>query len=501
MRTHLTHHCDDFSPGLSYSISIRTSPQPTMAAAPTPTKLPVPPAKRLSSRTFNVPGKLTQTELWFEVPLDYANPAAGTIKLFGRLATRRESPLAAPVAPPAPKPYIVYLQGGPGFGCSPPNAAPMTEYLLERGYQVLYLDHRGVGLSTPVSLAVLQKVAADAEGQANYLRLMRQDNTVRDLEAVRQCLHEGLTGEKAKWSIIGQSYGGFVSLSYLSMHPEGLREAYLTGGLAPVGRPIDEIYTTTFARTAARNKAYYTKFPEDVERVKKIAAYIESKSGVALPGGGTLTVPRLMTIGIAFGTHDGFDVVHNALLALDASLESFGFFTRSSLATIEKWSGFDDNIIYAILHEAIYCDGPGSVSNWSAQRVGESLESFFWLRPGAKAAQSTAPLFFSGEMIFRDHFETYPELAGLRETAEKLATAGDWPALYNQEQLRNNEVPVYAVSYVDDMFVDFGYATATAHLVKGTKVFATSALYHNGIRAGAEEVFKQLFQLRDDTLD
>ncbi|KAM3459282.1 hypothetical protein MY5147_003476 [Beauveria neobassiana] len=473
-----------------------------MAAAAVPAKLPIPPAKLLSSRTFNVPGKLTQTELWFEVPLDYADPiASGTIRLFGRLATRRESPLAAPDPPPAPRPYIVYLQGGPGFGCSPPKSAPMTEHLLKRGYHVLYLDHRGTGLSTPVSFSMLQRVSADADGQASYLGLMRQDNTVRDLEAVRQCLHEGLSGEKAKWSIIGQSYGGFVSLSYLSMHPEGLREAYLTGGLAPIGRSADEVYETTFAHTASRNKAYYEKFPEDVERVRKLVAYIESQGGVALPGGGTLTVPRLMTIGISFGVHDGFDTVHNAILALDASLESFGFFSRSSLSTIETWSAFDNNIIYAILHEAIYCDGPGSVSNWSAQRTGETLENFSWLRRGAKVSQSTEPLFFSGEMIFRDHFETYPELFGLREAAEKLATASDWPALYDQEQLRRNEVPLYAVSYVDDMFVDYGFATATAHLVKGSKVFATNALYHNGIRADAEEVFKQLFSLRDDTID
>ncbi|KAJ3482076.1 hypothetical protein NLG97_g7664 [Lecanicillium saksenae] len=471
-------------------------------AAAVPAKLPISPAKKVSSRTFQVPGRLTQTELWFEVPLDYANPAAGSIKLFGRLVTRRDSSLVVPETVPAPKPTIVYLQGGPGFGCSVPNAASMTEPLLNRGYQLLYLDHRGTGLSTPVSLAQLQKVSADAEGQANYLRLMRQDNTVRDLEAVRQCLLEGLTGEQAKWSIIGQSYGGFICLSYLSMHPEGLREAYLTGGLAPIGQSADEVYKTTYGRTANRNKQYYEKFPEDVERVKKVAAYIESQGGVALPGGGKLTVPRLMTLGISFGVHDGFDSVHNAILALDASLECSGFFSRASLSTIENWSGFDNNIIYAILHEAIYCDGPGSVSNWAAQRAGEAaIENFAWVRPDVKVAQVDGPLFFSGEMILRDHFETYSELAPLKEVAEKLATTSDWEPLYNPEQLRKNEVGVYCVSYVDDMFVDYGYATATANMVKGCKVFATNVLYHNGIRAGTTEVFKQLFNLRDDCLD
>ncbi|KAJ2969680.1 hypothetical protein NQ176_g8540 [Zarea fungicola] len=470
-------------------------------AATTPVKLPIPAAKLVSSKTYHVPGKLCQTELWFEVPLDYANPTAGSIKLFGRRATRRESPLVSYDQPPTSKPYIVYLQGGPGFGCSTPNSVGYTDKLIDKGYQVLYLDHRGVGLSTPVSLAMLRQVSANAEGQANYLSLMRQDNTVRDLEAVRQCLNEGLTGEKAKWSIIGQSYGGFVCLSYLSMHPEGLLEAYLTGGLAPVGRTADEVYQATMAHTVSRNEDYYKKFPQDVDRVRKLAGYIESKGGVPLPGGGTLTVARLMTIGISFGVHGGIDSVHNAILALEASLDQFGFFDRCALSNIENWSSFDNNIIYAILHEAIYCDGPGSVSNWSAQRVGESLNSFFWLRTGAKVSQSTGPLFFSGEMIFRDHFETYPELSPLREAAEKLATADNWPPLYDQDQLRKNEVPVYAVSYVDDMFVDFEYATNTAKLVKGTKVFATNILYHNGIRADTNEVFKQLFNLRDDCID
>lgn len=499
MRIHSSSVDDDTGPGISYSISIRTDPLPAMAPA-VPAKLPIPQAKLLSSRTFNVPGKLTQTELWFEVPLDYANPAAGTIKLFGRLSARRESPIFAPDAPATPKPYIVYLQGGPGFGCGVPGGMPMNAHLINKGYQVLYLDHRGVGLSTPVSLAMLQKVSPTAQGQADYLKLMRQDNTVRDLEAVRKCLTEGLEGDKTKWSIIGQSYGGFVSLSYLSMHPEGLREAYLTGGLAPVGRTADELYQTTYAHIARRNGEYYTKFPEDVERVKKLVAYIESQGGVALPSGGTLTVPRLLSIGISFGAHDGFDSVHNALLALESSLDIFGFFTRSALTPIDTWSGFDNNIIYAILHEAIYCDGP-MASNWSAQRVGEALNGFGWLRAGAKVAGSSEPIYFSGEMIFRDHFETYSELKPLKEAAEILATTADWPALYDQEQLSKNEVPLYAVSYVDDVFVDFTYACATAKLVKGAKFFATNALYHNGIRAGADEVFKQLFSLRDDCID
>ncbi|KAM4054852.1 hypothetical protein HRG_005672 [Hirsutella rhossiliensis] len=104
-------------------------------------------------------------------------------------------------------------------------------------------------------------------------------------------------------------------------------------------------------------------------------------------------------------------------------------------------------------------------------------------------------------MIFPLHFETYPELIPLRQVAEKLATADDWPRLYDEQQLRNNSVPVYAMSYVEDMYVDYDFARQTAKLVKGTKVAETNMMYHSALRAKSEEVLQTLFSLRDDVLD
>ena len=34
-------------------------------------------------------------------------------------------------------------------------------------------------------------------------------------------------------------------MTYLSFAPEGLREALITGGLSPIGRPVDDIYGAT----------------------------------------------------------------------------------------------------------------------------------------------------------------------------------------------------------------------------------------------------------------
>ncbi|KAG6002650.1 hypothetical protein E4U21_002910 [Claviceps maximensis] len=491
-----------------------------------PSILSIPAAKILSCKDHLLPGQLKQTTFFFQVPLDYADAPSSrnTILLHARRIVKHERPVfpekAAAAADQqtkddadAQKPYIIYLEGGPGFGNGAPADHPLTRAALPRGYQVLFIDHRGTGLSTPVSTATLARVGGDdADAQAAYLRLMRQDNTVRDCEAVRKCLTEGWPAHKAAWSTFGQSYGGFVTLSYLSMHPEGVREAFLTGGLAPVGKTAEQVYRATFRKTTERNEQYFAKFPQDQDTIREIARYMDRQGGrVALPGGGFLTLPRLLTMGIAFGGHGGFETVHSTLAALKASLDQFGFFTRACLVALEAFTPFDTNIIYAILHEAIYCDGPAapnSPSDWAAHRVGLALaheegSPFAWLRPdfSVSPTSSAAPLYFSGEMIFPFHFDTYPELIPLREVAQKLASYGDWPALYDAQRLRENAVPVYAASYVEDMYVDHHFARDTATLVRGTKVFETNVMYHNALRTKADEVMQQLFRLRDDVLD
>ena len=466
-------------------------------------RLPIPPAKLLSSKSHNVPGQLRVAELFFQVPLDYANPSAGNIVLFARRATKNDVPIFPQDDDPAlaQKPYMVYLEGGPGFGNREPQDHPLTRHVLARGYQFLLIDHRGTGMSTPVSTEMLRRVDTSAEGQARYLRLMRQDNTVRDCEAIRKCLTQDWPEHKTKWSIFGQSYGGFISLSYLSLHPEGLRESFMTGGLAPVGKTADQVYQATFQKVLERNEAFYKKFPEDVEAVRQVAAYIESEDGIPLPAGGSLTVPRLLTAGLAFGAHGGVDGVHSLILRLKTDLDQFGFFSRPALVAVENHNPFDISLIFTILHEAIYCDGPGNASRWAAQRVGQALDGFGWLTPGTSALASEQPLFFSGEMIFPFLFETYPELIPLRDVAEKLANFDDWPALYDQEQLRRNEVPVYAASFVDDMYVGYQNAKDTADLVKGTKTFETNIMYHNALRAKTDETLQGLLSLRDDVID
>ena len=238
---------------------------------------------------------------------------------------------------------------------------------------MLYLDQRGTGLSTPISAGTLA-LQGDVHRQADYLKLFRADSIVSDCEAVRKTLTEDYPAELKKWSVFGQSFGGFCVLTYLSKHPDGLREAFTSGGLPPIGHTADSVYKATFQKVIERNKEYYSKFPEDVDVVHGLAFHIKSKGGLPLPSGGVLTVRGLLTLGKNFGAQGGLDSVHDLVLKASTDLKQFQFITRPTLSALERALSLDDMVLYAVLHEPIY--NQGEASNWAAERVGKTLREF-----------------------------------------------------------------------------------------------------------------------------
>lgn len=70
-------------------------------------------------------------------------------------------------------------------------------------------------MSSPITAATLA-LQGTAIKQAEYLKKFRADNIVRDCEAVRQCLTAGYPEHMKKWSVLGQSFGGFCAVTYLS---------------------------------------------------------------------------------------------------------------------------------------------------------------------------------------------------------------------------------------------------------------------------------------------
>ncbi|MCJ1440107.1 MAG: hypothetical protein MMC23_000589 [Stictis urceolatum] len=456
------------------------------------------------SRPQILPGKLRIIEHFFKVPLDYSQPSSDHLDIFARSVTRHESPIAplenqAETSNPRPRPWIIYLQGGPGKPCPLPQSSPLTPILLDRGYQILYLDQRGTGLSSPISAATL-KLKGDAQAQANYLKCFRADNIVRDCEAVRHLLTRDYPERLWKWSVWGQSFGGYCAVAYVSMYPEGLREVFLTAGVPPLGMGPEDVYARTFARMRGRNRTYYGKFPEDVGRVHELVDWLESSGGVQLPAGGTLTAQRLMTMGTGFGAHGSLDVVHDLVLRMHTELESFGFVARPTLAKVEAVGGYDDAVIYAVLREAIYCSG--QASNWSAERVGKTFAEFGWISGFAPSTERARdqPLYFSGGMVFPFMFEIHPELRKVKDVADILAQY-TWPRLYDEARLACNEVPIYAAVFVDDAYIDFELSQRALKTVRGCKQFVTNTMYHDAVRSKTRNVTDALFRLRDDVLD
>ncbi|CEL05440.1 Putative Prolyl aminopeptidase papA-Aspergillus niger [Aspergillus calidoustus] len=447
-------------------------------------------AKLIDRQFHNVPGRFRVAELFFEVPINYSQPGDGALRLFARSICRAVKPVDPGKDEKHPQlPWLVYLQGGPGMGCRPPQEYGWVGTALDKGYQVLFLDQRGTGLSSTITAGTLA-LQGNAIKQAEYLKHFRADNIVRDCEAVRRCLTTDYPEEKRKWSIIGQSFGGFCAVTYLSMFPEGLAEAFICGGLPPLVNGPDAVYSRTYEKVLERNKCYYSKFPEDVARVKGIVEYLKQNK-ITVPSG-TLTPQRIQQLGIMFGMHGGLDSVHDLILRATSDLDSFGFLTHPTLVALDSYGGYDNNVIYAILHESIYCQG--EASNWSADRLRSS-------NPWFSLTSDSPEILFTGEMIYKDMFDSYSELNQIKEVADILAATTDWPALYDEEQLAKNEVPVYAATYLEDMYVHFEHASNTAAKIKGIKQFITNVMYHNAIRSKADEVFQQLFALRDDTID
>jgi pimeloyl-ACP methyl ester carboxylesterase len=374
----------------------------------------------------------------------------------------------------------VFLQGGPGFEAPRPTSPPsgwIARALAD--YRVLLLDQRGTGRSTPANRQTLAR-RGGPQAQAEYLMHFRADSIVRDAEHIRgQLLAPG-----ERWSILGQSYGGFCSVTYLSFAPEGLREAFITGGLPPIDGGADEIYRMTYKRVREQNRRYFARYPADQQVAQAIVAQLAAND-VRLPNGDQLTPRRFQTLGLALGMSDGFEAIHYLLDEAFVEGADGPQLSDTFLYSALSQLSLAENPLFAILHEPCYTQGQGA--RWSAQRVRAEYPEFEPL-PGQ-------PFLFTGEMIYPWLFEEDSALLPLREASEILARHDDWPRLYDAERLRDNQVPVAAAIYADDMYVERTFSEETAQAIGNCRYWLTNEFQHNGLRANGETVLGRLIEL------
>ena len=422
-------------------------------------------------RTYRQPG-IVLTDHVFAVPLDHGRPDGEQIEVFAREVT-------AAGRAGAGLPWLLFLNGGPGAGAPRPEG---RESWLDRAlhdYRVLLLDQRGTGRSTAATRQTLAGLGA-GKAQAHYLAHFRADSIVLDAELIRRELTGG-----APWSVLGQSFGGFCTVTYLSFAPDGVREAFITGGLPGLSVTADDVYRRTYRTVAGKNAAHYDRYPGDVAQAALVAEHLAAHD-VRLPDGAPLTVGAFQSLGIMLGTSTGSHALHYLLedpFAGDELSDAFRYAVHARLS-------FAAAPLYALLHEACYAQG--FATRWSAQRIRAEFGEF----DPAAAIDGDAPLLFTGEMIYPWMIDADPVLRPLREAADLLAERDDWPPLYDPSRLAANDVPVTAAVYYDDMYVDRELSMRTADAIRGLRTWVTSEYEHDGLRVSSGAVLGRLLDMR-----
>ncbi|MFD5148498.1 alpha/beta fold hydrolase [Streptomyces sp. NPDC058401] len=437
------------------------------------------PAESAAAGSYRQPG-VVLTDHRFTVPLDHARPDGERIELYAR-------ELVATGKDPESLPWLLYLEGGPGFGA---RRFVGRQAWLERAlaeYRVLLLDQRGTGRSTPVNRQTLPLRGGPAQ-QAEYLAHFRADSIVRDAETIRPLLTGG-----APWTVLGQSFGGFCVTHYLGAAPEGLAAALITGGLPSLDATATEVYEAAYPRVARKNRVHYARYPMDVERARRIAAHLVERPA-ELPGGYLLTAEAFQSLGLLLGVSDGSHQLHYLLEDAFVPTPDGPALSDAFLEAVHAQLSFAGHPLYALLHEAIYAQDGHAPIGWAAEQVRSGQPRF----DAAKTLAGTEPLYFTGETIHPWHFDCDPALAPLRETAGLLMARTGWTPLYDRARLAVNEVPVAAAVYHDDMYVDTAHSLATAGAIRGLKTWVTDEFEHDGVRAGGPRVLDRLLALVRD---
>ncbi|MEU2205823.1 alpha/beta fold hydrolase [Streptomyces hygroscopicus] len=428
--------------------------------------------------------ELLLTDYHFDVPLDHKAPGGELIRLYARevvaagtSGTERDR-----------LPWLLYLQGGPGCAADRPvGRSGWLDRALDE-YRVLLLDQRGTGRSTPANRQTLPLRGGPAE-QAEYLSHFRADAIVRDCELIRR----QLIGDRP-WTVLGQSFGGFCAVNYLSQAPEGLDAVLIAGGLPAVdrGTDVDAVYRTAYPRMERKTLAHYARYPQDAETVRALVRHLADHEE-ALTDGTRLTVPALQQLGFLLGTGDGSHRLHYLLedaFVPTADGPRLADAFREQVATVLSRAA---SPLFSLLLESIYAQD-GRATDWAAERVRAEFPAF----DAGKAVAEDRPVLLTGETVHPWMLDTHAALRPLRGTAELLAARTGWGPLYDTERLARNTVPVAAVIYHDDLYVDTGHSLATARAIRGLRTWVTDEFEHDGIRAGGRRVLDRLLRLVRD---
>lgn len=442
---------------------------------------------------YYLPGMYTEDHS-VRVPLDWAHPDDGRqISLFYRV-------LCAPGREHDDLPLLVFLQGGPG-GPGPRPLIPDSDgWIAEalKHFRIVLPDQRGTGRSSRVTAALAKRM--QPRELADYLHHFLADSIIRDFEHLRVSEFGG-----RRWASLGQSYGGFLTLSYLSLFPGAIAAAFTTGGIPAVPASPDVTYAHTLPMMKLKTRRYYERYPQDAERIAAVASIVAGaadQGGVRLPDGSPLTVRRLQMLGSGLGMkpcperlHWLFDEAFGAAdgsvpdVASDASALSDAFLMDVLDATQSY-----DRPLYWTLQEFIYQDGGDdgecAPARWAASRAIEADPAM---------AVDARPLYLIGEAALPQMFEQDASLKPFAAAEELLMEDTHWGKIYDAARLAANETPLQAAVYADDMYVPFDLSRDTLGRIGSAHAWVTNEFEHDGVHGSV--VFRHLYNEAKDRGD
>ncbi|MEE8758695.1 MAG: alpha/beta fold hydrolase [Bifidobacterium sp.] len=428
---------------------------------------------------YYVPGLCVEDHS-IPVPLDWTGKVPGegfdgaTISLFYRV-------VCAPEHVHDDLPLLIFLQGGPGAGSPRPLNPDSDGWIREaiRHFRIILPDQRGTGRSSRVDSHSMASIGS-ARGQADFLKRFLADSIVRDFEHLRRTEFHG-----EKWTSLGQSYGGFLTLSYLSLFPQALAACFVTGGIADVSSGAENVYRHTFPRMAEKTRRYYGRYPQDEARAAAVADRLAG-GRTLLANGDVLSVERFQSLGSGFGMKPSCERVHwildDAFVDGDGSID--GESALSDVFLTEVMEATSSNPLYWPLQEFIYANGElERPIGWAAQRVRDDHPEF---NAGAR------PLLFTGEAIFPWMFQQERALRPFAAAVDVLMQDTSFGRIYDERQLERNDVPLQAAVYFDDMYVDSGLQLRTLGHVGRSHYWVTNEFEHDGVHGAT--VFAHLYR-------
>lgn len=411
----------------------------------------------------------------FEVPLDWDHAQTSeSISVFAREVVAEER------SGDPRLPAICWYQGGPGSEFQfPASRSGWLKQLLTR-FRVILLDQRGTGMSTPLDALALPR--RDPHELAGYITHLRADSIVRDAERLRSLL----LGADGDWYIFGQSFGGFCALTHLSLFPEHLAGALITGGFAPVLHDAGSVYRALADRMAERTAAYLGRFPGDAGRIRRILDHLQASEDRDA-NGERLSARAFLSLGMQLGEPHGAAKLHGIVERAGNDLEALGRLSGAVHRRVDETMEAATNPIYTLLQEACYAQG--EPARWAAARAIDA-------DPRYRLDATPAPC-FTAEFILPFMFEEWPGLRPFRETAAILATEVSWPPLYDLDRLRANRVPVVGTVYWNDPYVERGLALETVGLLGNCEAWITNEHEHIAYRVTPRRVAERLFAMLD----